>query len=272
MNIPFVKMHANGNDFVIIDNRSKNYLFREKKILSLSNRNTGIGFDQLILLEESKTSDIFMKIYNSDGKEAKMCGNASFCVASLLFASKNINTMSIETITTSITANLNKNGEISSTIELPPQNFLDILTNKNVDVNNINFSAINSSFKSGILVNMGNPHLVFIANSLEEIDLLKYGEKIEKNELFIEGINIEIVEIINKRKLKIKFWERGAGLTLSCGSGILSAFYACYKNNLCEKETEVFLPIGKLNVSCSSTKLTISSIPVVSFLGEFNNE
>ena len=68
MNIPFVKMHANGNDFVIIDNRSKNYLFREKKILSLSDRNTGIGFDQLILLEESKTSDIFMKIYNSDGK------------------------------------------------------------------------------------------------------------------------------------------------------------------------------------------------------------
>ena len=92
MNIPFVKMHANGNDFVIIDNRSKNYLFREKKILSLSDRNTGIGFDQLILLEESKSSDIFMKIYNSDGKEAKMCGNASFCVASLLFASKNINT------------------------------------------------------------------------------------------------------------------------------------------------------------------------------------
>ena len=80
MNIPFVKMHANGNDFVIIDNRIKNFSFKESQILLLSNRNTGIGFDQLILLENSKNSDILMKIYNSDGKEAKMCGNAATCV------------------------------------------------------------------------------------------------------------------------------------------------------------------------------------------------
>ena len=81
-------MHANGNDFVIIDNRTKRFLFKESQVLLLSNRNTGIGFDQLILLEKSKCSDVSMKIYNSDGKEAKMCGNAATCVASLLFASK----------------------------------------------------------------------------------------------------------------------------------------------------------------------------------------
>ena len=112
MNIPFVKMHANGNDFVIIDNRTKNFSFKESQILLLSNRNTGIGFDQFILLENSKVSDILMKIYSSDGKEAKMCGNAATCVASLLFASKNSNSISIETISAKITANLNKNGAI----------------------------------------------------------------------------------------------------------------------------------------------------------------
>ena len=87
MNIPFVKMHGNGNDFVIIDNSNINLTFSNKKILQLGNRNFGIGFDQLILLESSSKYDIFMKIYNCDGVEVEMCGNAARCVASLLFTS-----------------------------------------------------------------------------------------------------------------------------------------------------------------------------------------
>ena len=274
MNIPFVKMHANGNDFVIIDNRTKKLLFDASQIFLLSNRNTGIGFDQLILLENSTSSgsDVLMKIYNSDGKEARMCGNAATCVASLLFASKSTNSISIETISTNIYAKLNKNETVDTTINLPPQNFSSIVKNKNIDANNINFSTIHSSLRSGVLVNMGNPHIVFIVNNLEKIDLLEYGKKIERNKLFIDGINLEIVELINKKKFKVKFWERGAGLTLSCGSGILSSFYACYKKNLCEKEIEIMIPLGKVNASINGKMLTITSKPKVSFLGEFNYE
>ena len=273
MNIPFVKMHANGNDFVIIDNRVKKYILKKLYLSSLSNRHTGIGFDQLILLENSNNNDILMKIYNSDGTEAEMCGNAASCVASLLFAANKKGVISIETISTTIMATLNNNnGEISTTIILPPQSFLDILTNQDVDFTNIDFSEIHSPFASGMLVNMGNPHIVFVVNNLEEVDLLKYGKKIEKNKLFENGINTEVVEIINKKKLKIKFWERGAGLTLSCGSGILSAFYACYKLGLCESNAEIILPYGKVNTRINRDKLTIISIPKVSFLGEFNYE
>jgi diaminopimelate epimerase len=274
MNIPFVKMHANGNDFVIIDNRTKKLLFDASQIFLLSNRNTGIGFDQLILLENSTSSgsDVLMKIYNSDGKEARMCGNAATCVASLLFASKSTNSISIETISTNIYAKLNKNETVDTTINLPPQNFSNIVKDKNIDANNINFSTIHSSLHSGMLVNMGNPHIVFIVNNLEKIDLLEYGKKIERNKLFIDGINLEIVELINKKKFKVKFWERGAGLTLSCGSGILSSFYACYKKNLCEKEIEIMIPLGKVNASINGKMLTITSKPKVSFLGEFNYE
>ena len=178
MNIPFVKMHANGNDFVIIDNRTKKLLFNASQIFLLSNRNTGIGFDQLILLENStSSSDVLMKIYNSDGKEARMCGNAATCVASLLFASKSTNSISIETISSNIYAKLNKNGTVDTTINLPPQNFSNIVKDKNIDANNINFSTIHSSLHSGMLVNMGNPHIVFIVNNLEKIDLLN----MEKN-------------------------------------------------------------------------------------------
>ena len=274
MNIPFVKMHANGNDFVIIDNRTKKLLFNASQIFLLSNRNTGIGFDQLILLENSTSSgsDVLMKIYNCDGTEARMCGNAATCVASLLFASKSTNSISIETISTNIYAKLNKNETVDTTINLPPQNFSNIVKDKNIDANNINFSTIHSSLRSGVLVNMGNPHIVFIVNNLEKIDLLEYGKKIERNKLFIDGINLEIVELINKKKFKVKFWERGAGLTLSCGSGILSSFYACYKKNLCEKEIEIMIPLGKVNASINGKMLTITSKPKVSFLGEFNYE
>ena len=93
---------------------------------------------------------------------------------------------------------------------------------------------------------MGNPHIVFVVDKLNNVDLFKYGSKIENNELFVDGINTEIVEIVGRKKLKVKFWERGAGLTLSCGSGILSAFYACHKNNLCDPEAEIEIPIGKV--------------------------
>ena len=265
-------MHTNGNDFVIIDNRVNSYIFNQSEVFKLAHRNTGIGFDQLILLEKSKNKDILMKIFNSDGKEAQMCGNAAICVASLLFASKKTNSIAIETISSDINANLNKNGKISITIKLPAQNFSEILRNHDVDFNSLDFSNIHTSLNSGILVNMGNPHIVFIVENLKDVDLSKYGSKIEKNKLFFDGINMEVVEIVNKKKFKVKFWERGAGLTLSCGSGILSAFYACYKNNFCEREAEIVIPLGKIDVLIKGSELTMSTIPQVSFIGEFNYE
>ena len=269
MNIPFVKMHANGNDFVIIDNRSKNYNFKKNAILALSHRNTGIGFDQLILLENSKNEDIFMKIFNSDGQEAKMCGNAGLCVASLIFASKNKSSLNIETISNNIKAKLNKNEEISITIRVPSQIFTNILTKCVTKTDNIDFSKIHKSLNSGVLVNMGNPHIVFVVDKLNNVDLFKYGSKIENNELFVDGINTEIVEIVGRKKLKVKFWERGAGHTLSCGSGILSAFYACHKNNLCDPEAEIEIPIGKVRTFIKSSEITMSSKPEVCYMGEF---
>ena len=272
MNIPFVKMHANGNDFVIIDCRTNNFKFDKSQISRLSNRHTGIGCDQFILLEKSQKRDIFMKIFNPDGAEAKMCGNAAICVSSLIFASKKTNSISIETISSDLTASLNVDGKISVSIKLPAQVFKNMLKKDQVNVHNINFAKIHPDLNSGILVNMGNPHIVFIVQKLENLDLLKYGEKIEKNELFSDGINVGIVEIVNRNNLKIKFWERGAGLTLSCGSGILSSFYACYKKGLCDAKSNIIIPNGKVTTSIKDDILTISTIATVSFLGEFSNE
>ena len=269
MNIPFVKMHGNGNDFVIIDNSNINLTFSNKKILQLGNRNFGIGFDQLILLESSSKYDIFMKIYNCDGVEVEMCGNAARCVASLLFTSNKKNKVKIETISSVLSAQLFKNGQISVDIELPSQDKKYFSLSKEIDIGNIDFSNLHPVLKGGILVNMGNPHIVFIVPSLNAFNLGLFGKNIETNSLFKNKINVEVVEIISDDNIKIHFWERGVGLTLACGSGTLAAVYACYKKKKCSSRVKVALSKEEVTVSINQNILSLIGKAEVSFLGEF---
>ncbi len=272
MNIPFVKMHGNGNDFIIIDNTNINVSFSNKRVIQLSDRNIGIGFDQLILLENSNKYDIFMKIYNNDGTEVEMCGNAARCVASLLFSANKKNKIQIETASSILSAQLLKNGKISIDIKLPSQNISHFALTKKVSKIDLNFSHLNSVLKEGILVNMGNPHIVFIIPSLKNFNIDLYGSKIENDVLFQNKINVEVVEIISSDKIKMQFWERGAGRTLSCGSGILASFYACYKSRKCNSSVKVTLSHGNVTASIDKNKLSIIGEAEVSFLGEFLNE
>ena len=265
-------MHSNGNDFVIVDNVKLGKKFTPSNIRKIANRNTGIGFDQFILLEKSENSDSFMRIFNSDGNQVEMCGNAARCVASLLFTTIKKNALFIDTISNRIKATLEKNGAITISMKLPKQDIKYFYLSKNINVNNISFYSVNKIFKEGMLVNMGNPHIVFIVSSLKNVDLEKYGEKIEKNSLFKKRINIEIVEIKNRNKIEINFWERGVGLTKSCGSGIMAAFYACLQKKACSTSVQVMLPIGKVSAKLSKNEISVKGCAVVSFLGQFYNE
>jgi len=251
--VPFVKMHGNGNDFVIIENTNLKFEPKKNIIRSLSDRFTGIGFDQLILLSK-QNSNVIMRIFNSDGSEAEMCGNASKCVGSLLLKTKN-SKINIKTKTSMITAKKLENSEISIEMPIPEQNLKSLNITKKINILNINLSSISPKFKNGIGVNMGNPHIVFICKNVDEINLKKYGKMLENNKLFKKGINVEVVEIISKNKIKVRFWERGAGLTKSCGSGIYASFYACYINNKCNKKVKVLLPIGSVQVSIEKNLL-----------------
>ena len=270
MNIPFVKMHSDGNDFVIINSTELNIDFTVSDIKNIGNRNTGIGFDQLIILEKSDSFDTFMRIYNQDGKQAEMCGNAARCVASLLFSSKNKGTITIETVSSNLKAISEKDGEVTVFMKLPEQHKKYFHLNKKVAINNVSFPSINKYLTGGMLVNMGNPHIVFIVPSLDNIDLEKYGQQIEKNSLFKKDINVEIVQIRDKNEIEIKFWERGVGLTKSCGSGIMSAFYTCFKKKLCNSSVEVILPISRVKTSIKNTDISVKGKAVVSFLGQYN--
>ena len=272
MKIPFVKMHGNGNDFVIVDNTKLQVTYNKKIIEKLSNRRIGIGCDQFIFLEESKDFDIFMKLFNANGEEAEMCGNAARCVASLIIAGNNKEIVKIETISVTLLGKLEKDNKISISLKIPEQKLDKIIDRKHVKDNKVNLSFISSLLKEGTVVNIGNPHVVFFTEDLNNIDLEKFGSSIEKNKIFKNGTNVEIVEIESRDVIKVKFWERGAGTTFSCGSGILAAFYASYAENKCSSSVKVLLPIGSVNVDIKNTDLTLTGVSEVSFLGEFSYE
>jgi diaminopimelate epimerase len=272
MKVPFVKMHGNGNDFVIVDNTKLQIEYNKKIIERLSNRKTGIGCDQFIFLENSKDFDIFMKIFNANGEEAEMCGNAARCVASLIIAGNNKKIVKIETISITLIGQLEKDNKISISLNIPEQNLDKIIDKKHVKENKINFSFVSPLLKEGIVVNMGNPHVVFFIEDLSNIELEKLGPAIEKNSIFKNGANVEFVEVKSNDVIKIKFWERGAGITLSCGSGILAAFYAGHTEKKCSSSVKVLLPIGSVDVNIKNKAITLSGVPEVSFLGEFSYE
>ena len=263
MKTPFVKMHGNGNDFVIIDNFKQNFKKDITLIKKIANRRIGIGCDQLILIEKSDEYDAFMRIYNNDGSEAEMCGNAARCVASLLMAGTKKTKIYIETTSTLLNASLEKNNEICLKMAIPEQNLKNIIKSNYKKI--VNLEEVDPLLKEGHIIN-----IVFFTKSLDLINLDKVGKSIETYEAFIKGVNVEIVEILTKTSLKLKFWERGVGETLSCGSGILAASYASFINKKCSDSIKISLPIGSVKVNIKENELEIIGIAEVSYLGEYN--
>ena len=269
MKKPFIKMHGLGNDFVIIDSRNNNYLIDEDAIKLISNRRFGVVCDQVIEMRNSKAADIFMKIYNSDGSEAEACGNASRCVAGILFASIPKKKISIETISGIINAESEVNGNIKVDMGKPKFLWQEIPLSENIQ--EINFDQF--FLKNGLAVNVGNPHIVFFVKNLSKIDIGKVGPYIETHKLFPERVNVEICQVINDNKIKALIWERGVGKTLACGSGACAVLVAAYKHGLTKEKAEIHLDGGSLNISwnISTDEHVIMSGPVnVSFLGDFS--
>jgi diaminopimelate epimerase len=269
MKKPFIKMHGLGNDFVIIDSRNNNYIINEKNIRLISNRRLGVGCDQVIEIKDSKSADIFMKIYNSDGSEAEACGNATRCVAGILFASSPKKNILIETVSGILKAESEANGNIKVDMGKPKLGWQDIPLSKNID--EINFEQF--SLKNGFAVNLGNPHVVFFVEDLKNFKIDKIGPFIETNELFPQKVNVEICQIISDQKIRVMVWERGAGKTLACGSGACAVLVAAYKKGLSKEIAEIQLDGGSLNISWNvktDNHLIMSGPVSVSFLGDFS--
>lgn len=265
--IEFIKMHGLGNDFVIIDKRSTNIKITESLIKKLSDRKTGAGCDQLITVNQSnnKLADVAIEIFNSSGDRAEACGNGTRCVAKLLFdENQNLDLLNIFSDAGILIAR--KNGSnISINMGKISTDWQTIPLSEEIDTLNIPIKV--DGFSEGVSVNVGNPHIVFFGNSIENLDLDYLGPKIENHKFFPNKTNVEFVEIVNPEKIKMKVWERGAGITLACGSGACAAVYAGWKKKLIKNIAEVQLEKGLLHISIINNEAIMTGPAEISYNG-----
>ena len=224
----------------------------------MSDRKSGAGCDQLITINEKTADDhdVYIKIFNSNGDQAEACGNGTRCVAKLLFEEQNSTELRIKSDAGILLAKKIDNQNISVNLGRLSNYWKDIPLASNADTLNIPITI--DGFSSGVAVNVGNPHIVFIGKNLDTIDMSLIGPEIENHKLFPNKTNVEIIEIINEKKIKMRVWERGGGNTLACGSGACAAVYAGKLKKLLKDKVEVVLERGSLFISIENNNAIMS--------------
>jgi len=250
INLEAYKMDGLGNDFIIFDKRGKSFSLNRDQIIKISDRNN-IGCDQVIFIESDKSSDAFLKFFNSDGGEISACGNGSRCVAYLLMKENNNKKISLRTKVGTLQAELNNNNLVSINMGQPNFNWDKIPLIKKMDNKNLKIKINKIDGKEiigGFSLSIGNPHLIFFVNNYEEFNLKEIGPKLENHNYFPEKCNITLASIKNKKLVKVKVWERGAGLTKACGTAACATAVAGAVLKINERCTNIEFGEGIINI------------------------
>jgi len=251
MDIKAFKMDGLGNDFVIIDQRSQNYNLTKDQIIKICDRGF-IGCDQLIFIQKSDKKNAGLEFYNSDGSISGACGNGTRCVADLLSKENNDKEIVLWTSSGALKSQILGNNLVETEIGIPKTNWNEIPLNKNLDTKNLNIKIVNKNnveHIGGTSINVGNPHVVFFVDDIEDYDLKKIGPEIENHNYFPEKCNVTLAKVISKKLIKVKVWERGAGLTKACGTAACATAVAANINGLTDKTTDIEFSLGKLSIS-----------------------
>jgi diaminopimelate epimerase len=238
----FEKMHGLGNDFVIFDARDEPLEMDGARARALADRRTGIGCDQLIVLEPSEAADVRMRIWNSDGGEVEACGNASRAVALSLGGE-----CSIETRSGTIRGSAQGDG---ATVDMgsPRFGWDEIPLAYPLDTSDLPVAW--EDLRGPFAVNVGNPHVVFFVEDARAVDLARLGPLIEKDPLFPERVNVNVASS-DGEAIRLRVWERGAGLTRACGTGACATAVAAVRRRIASSPVEVRLPGGSLSIDWS---------------------
>ena len=250
MDIKAFKMDGLGNDFVIIDNRQKITNLTKDQIIKICDRNF-VGCDQLILIGTDKSVDANLKFYNSDGGESGACGNGTRCVADLISKELNNKSVVLKTLSGNLKSEILGNNIVTTEIGKAKIEWNEIPLSEKLNTNNLNIKINdrnNKEYSGGTAVNVGNPHIIFFVNEIDNFDIKKIGPSIENHKIFPERCNVTIAQVINKDLIKVKVWERGAGLTKACGTAACATAFAGKINNLTENKTDIEFSTGKLSI------------------------
>ena len=251
MDIKAYKMDGLGNDFVIIDNRQKITNLSKYQIIKICDRNF-IGCDQLIIIKKSEISDASLEFYNSDGSTAGACGNGTRCVANLLAKENNKKLIVLTTLFGNLKSEILGDRIVSTEIGVGKTGWSEIPLSKNLTTNNLNIKITdkdNNEHIGGTAVNVGNPHIIFFVDNNNDFNIEKIGPEIENHEFFPEKCNVTLATIINKKLIKVKVWERGAGLTKACGTAACATAFAAKQNQLIDDKVDIEFSTGKLSIS-----------------------
>ncbi|MFY9589902.1 diaminopimelate epimerase [Rickettsia endosymbiont of Halotydeus destructor] len=262
--IKFVKMHGLGNDFVIVDANDLPKQYNLTKLAkNIANRHTGIGCDQFIIY--SKLEDYYkMTIYNIDGSSAKLCGNASRCLAKLLYLRSEEKNITIKVGNKKLICRVEENDQISVNIE--EVSFVESWMPEREKIWAV-VERYMIDLKETICVDVGNPHLV-IFSRLSNQDKNIIGEKLQDKELFKDGVNVNFAEV-RDNKIYLSVWERGAGLTLACGSGACASFAASLKLGFTHSPSAVVFELGNLIMSEQNEHIIMQGPASLVASGEF---
>jgi diaminopimelate epimerase len=267
----FLKMHGLGNDFVILDARSRPLALTADHVRAVADRHTGVGCDQLIVVEPARNavSDAWMSIYNPDGSQAGACGNATRCVAWLLMQGGGGDRVVIETVAGLLDAE--SRGDRMVAVDMGPArlDWRDLPLARPADTLHLPVQA--GPLADPVGVSMGNPHAVFFVDDVDALDLAALGPGLEHHALFPERANIEIAQVLRPGRIRMRVWERGAGITRACGTGACAVAVAAARRGLSGREAEVVLDGGTLSIQWLPDDHVLMTGPVaVSFAGRLD--
>ena len=264
MRAEFIKMHGLGNDFVVLDGRAHAVPAVTPSLArAIADRRIGIGCDQLILLEPAATADVRMRIFNADGSEVSACGNATRAVAMLLGGPARI-----ETAAGLLTATPAGAG-IAVDMGTPRFGWDEIPLAYPMDT--LDMPVGWDNLENPAAVNVGNPHAVFFVPDCDAIALDRLGPVIETDPLFPERVNVNAATVESRDSIRLRVWERGAGLTLACGTGACATAVAAMRRGLVDRTVTVTLPGGALQIAWDDAgTITMTGPATESFRGSFD--
>ncbi len=253
MGIKFTKMHGLGNDFMVIDAINQKINLKPKKIESLARRDTGIGFDQCLLIEKSNQDniDFFYRIFNSNGEEVGQCGNGARCIARFInhYGMSKKNTIRVATITTQMELLLNKDDSVTVEMGKPKLYPTDIPIAAIKEEVIYELPLVNQKPCKIHALSIGNPHAIMLVSNIASINVNELGKEISLHSFFPEKSNVSFMQIINKNHISLRVYERGAGETKACGSAATAAAIAGMLFHNLDDNITVSLPGGDLLVT-----------------------
>jgi diaminopimelate epimerase len=267
----FVKMHGLGNDFVVIDARREAFPLDRARAHAIADRKTGIGCDQLILIEKPQRSDadVFMRIHNADGGEVEACGNATRCIATLIMAETGSDRVVVETNAGLLEARPAAGGRVSVDMGKARLDWREIPLASAQDTLHVDLAL--GKLADPVCTNMGNPHATFFVADAMSVDLASLGPRLEHHALFPERANIGIAQVLSPERLRLRVWERGVGITRACGTGACAALVAASRRGLVGRQAEVILDGGALAIEWREDGHVVMTGPVAtSFNGSFD--